>query len=122
MLGGISGGEFSEQNKKFLNNIANSGKHLLTLINNILDLSKIEAGKMELEFEMFSVSEVFNDTRAVTSALALKKDISMKYNVDSEILVYADRVRFKQIIYNLVSNAIKFTPRQRLGNCFSIKD
>lgn len=109
MLGGMSG-EFSEQNKKFLNNIANSGKHLLTLINNILDLSKIEAGKMELEFEMFSVSEVFNDTRAVTSALALKKDISVKYNVDSEILVYADRVRFKQIIYNLVSNAIKFTP------------
>lgn len=108
MLGGMSG-EFSEQNKKFLNNIANSGKHLLTLINNILDLSKIEAGKMELELEMFSVSEVFNDTKAVTSALALKKDISMQYNVDPEISVYADRVRFKQVIYNLVSNAIKFT-------------
>ncbi|MDQ1276469.1 MAG: hypothetical protein QG610_2047 [Euryarchaeota archaeon] len=111
MLGGISG-EFSEQNKKFLNNIANSGKHLLTLINNILDLSKIEAGKMELELEMFSVSEVFNDTKDVTSALALKKDISMEYNVDPEILVYADRVRFKQVIYNLVSNSIKFTPNR----------
>lgn len=110
MLGGMSG-EFSEQNKKFLNNIANSGKHLLTLINNILDLSKIEAGKMKLELEMFSVSEVFNDTRAVTSALALKKDISMEYKVDPEISVYADRVRFKQVIYNLVSNAIKFTPK-----------
>jgi PAS domain S-box-containing protein len=109
MLGGMSG-EFSEQNKKFLNNIANSGKHLLTLIIYILDLSKIEAGKMELELEMFSVSEVFNETRAVTSALALKKDISMEYNVDPEISVYADRVRFKQVIYNLVSNAIKFTP------------
>ncbi len=111
MLGGLSG-EFNEQNKKFLNNIANSGKHLLTLINNILDLSKIEAGKMELDLEVFSVSEAFNDTRAVTSALALKKDISMEYNVDPEISVYADRVRFKQVIYNLVSNAIKFTPNR----------
>ncbi|WP_410509619.1 response regulator [Methanosarcina hadiensis] len=111
MLGGMSG-EFSEQNKKFLNNIANSGKHLLTLINNILDLSKIEAGKMELEPEMFSVYEVFNDTRDVTTALAQKKDILMEYNVDPEILVFADRVRFKQIIYNLVSNSIKFTPNK----------
>jgi PAS domain S-box-containing protein len=109
MLGGMSG-EFNDQNKKFLNNIANSGKHLLTLINNILDLSKIEAGKMELELEMFSVSEVFNDTKAVTSALALKKDVTMEYSVDPEISVYADRVRFKQVIYNLVSNSIKFTP------------
>ena len=110
MLGGMSG-EFNEQNRKFLNNIANSGKHLLTLINNILDLSKIEAGKMELEPETCSVSEIFNDTRAITSALALKKDISMKYSVEPEISVYADRVRFKQIIYNLISNAIKFTSK-----------
>lgn len=110
MLGEMSG-EFDEQNKKFLNNIANSGKHLLTLINNILDLSKIEAGRMELELEIFSVSEVFNDTRAVTSALALKKEISMRYDVESELSVYADRIRFKQIIYNLISNAIKFTPK-----------
>jgi len=110
MLGGMSG-EFNEQNRKFLNNIANSGKHLLILINNILDLSKIEAGKMELEPETCSVSEVFNDTRAITSALALKKDISMKYSVEPELSVYADRVRFKQIIYNLISNAIKFTSK-----------
>jgi PAS domain S-box-containing protein len=112
MLGGMSG-EFNEQNRKFLNNIANSGKHLLTLINNILDLSKIEAGKMELEPETFLVSEVFNDTRAVTSALALKKDISMKYIVEPELSVYADRLRFKQVIYNLISNAIKFTSKGR---------
>lgn len=110
MLGGISG-EFNEQNKKFLNNIANSGKHLLTLINNILDLSKIEAGKMELDLEMFSVSEVFSDAWAVSSALALKKDISMQLEVDPGLSIYADRVRFKQIIYNLLSNAIKFTPK-----------
>jgi len=110
MLGGISG-EFNEQNRKFLNNIANSGKHLLTLINNILDLSKIEAGKMELDLEIFSVSEVFNDTRAVTSALALKKDIPMKFNLEPELSIYADRIRFKQVIYNLMSNAIKFTPK-----------
>ncbi|KKH45462.1 response regulator [Methanosarcina sp. 1.H.A.2.2] len=110
MLSGMSG-EFNEQNKKFLNNIANSGKHLLTLINNILDLSKIKTGEIELELEIFLVSDVFNDIRAVTSALALKKDISMKFNVEPELTIYADRIRFKQIIYNLMSNAIKFTPK-----------
>ncbi|MDD3247332.1 MAG: PAS domain-containing sensor histidine kinase [Methanosarcina sp.] len=110
MLGGMSG-EFNEQNKKFLNNIANSGKHLLALINNILDLSKIEAGKMELDMEMFSVSEAFSYTRAVTSDLALKKDITIKYDLVPELSIYADRIRFKQVIYNLMSNAIKFTPK-----------
>lgn len=120
MLSGISG-DFSEQNKKFLNNIDNSGKHLLALINNILDLSKIEAGKMELEPEMFLVSEVFNDTRTITSALAMKKEISMKSNVDPELTIYADRLRFKQIIYNLMSNAIKFTPKGGYVEVLAVK-
>ncbi len=110
MLEGMSG-EFNEQNTKFLNNISNSGKHLLSLINNILDLSKIEAGKMELDMEMFSVSEAFSYTRAVTSGLAMKKDITIKYDLEPELLIYADRIRFKQVIYNLMSNAIKFTPK-----------
>lgn len=108
MLGG-STGEFDELNKKFLGNISNSGKHLLSLINSILDLSKIEAGKMDLQLDYFSLQDIFTDTKNIISPLALKKNISMHFNVESGFFIYADRTRFKQIMYNLVSNAIKFT-------------
>lgn len=108
MLGGKTG-EFDELNKKF-GNISNSGKHLLSLINSVLDLSKIEAGKMDLEFDFFSLYDVFAETRNIISPLALKKNISMNFNVESGFFINADRTRFKQIMYNLVSNAIKFTP------------
>jgi PAS domain S-box-containing protein len=109
MLGGTTG-EFDELNKKFLGNISNSGKHLLSLINSILDLSKIEAGKMDLQLDYFSLHDIFTDTKNIISPLAMKKNISMNFNVDSGFFIYADRTRFKQIMYNLVSNAIKFTP------------
>ncbi|WP_440955343.1 hybrid sensor histidine kinase/response regulator [Methanosarcina sp. Mfa9] len=111
MLGGMTGG-LDEQNMRFLKNISNSGIHLLALINNILDLSKIEAGKMDLEIENFSVPEVFADTKTVTTPLSLKKNISVEFDVKQGIFISADRVRFKQILYNLVSNAIKFTPNE----------
>jgi len=109
MLGGTTG-EFDELNKKFLGNISNSGKHLLSLINSILDLSKIEAGKMDLELDYFTLYDTFTDTKNIISPLALKKNISMNFNVESGFFIYADRTRFKQIMYNLVSNAVKFTP------------
>ncbi|MCQ1537072.1 response regulator [Methanosarcina sp. KYL-1] len=103
-------GEFSIQSRKFLTNISSSGKHLLSLINNILDLSKIEAEEMHLEMEIFALSEVFADTKNVTTPLSFKKNITTIFEVDRNLLVSADRTRFKQILYNLVSNAIKFTP------------
>lgn len=109
MLGGTTG-EFDELNKKFLGNISNSGKHLLSLINSILDLSKIEAGKMDLQFDYFSLQDIFTDTKSIISPLAMKKNISMSFSAESGFFIYADRTRFKQIMYNLVSNAIKFTP------------
>lgn len=102
--------EFDELNKKFLGNISNSGKYLLSLINSILDLSEIEAGKMDLEFNYFSLYDVFTDTKNIISPLALKKNILMNFNVESSLFIYADKTHFKQIMYNLVSNAIKFTP------------
>ena len=109
MLGGTTG-EFDELNRKFIGNISNSGKHLLSLINSVLDLSKIEAGKMDLELDFFSLYDVFADTRNVISPLALKKNISLNFNVEPGFFINADRTRFKQIMYNLVSNAVKFTP------------
>ncbi|HIH94631.1 TPA: response regulator [Methanosarcina acetivorans] len=109
MLGEATG-EFDELNRKFLGHISNSGKHLLSLINSVIDLSRIEAGKMDLEPDFFSLYDIFADTKSISSPLALKKNISMDFNVESDFLIYADRTRFKQIMYNLVSNAIKFTP------------
>lgn len=109
MLGGTTG-EFDELNKKFLGNISSSGKHLLSLINSILDLSKIEAGEMALQLDYFSLHDVFTDTKNIISPLAMRKNISMNFNAESGFFIYADRMRFKQIMYNLVSNAIKFTP------------
>ncbi|WP_052733572.1 PAS domain-containing sensor histidine kinase [Methanosarcina sp. 1.H.T.1A.1] len=109
LLEGING-ELDERTKRYLNNISRSGNHLLILINNILDLSKIEAGKMELNLECFFVSEVFEDLKFIASASALNKDISIEFNVKDNLSIIADKVRFKQILYNLISNAIKFTP------------
>lgn len=99
-----------EMQKKFMGNISTSGKHLLSLINNILDLSKIEAGKMELHYELFGPNATIDEVKQLVSPLADKKGIKLEFTKD-EILgkIYADRLRFKQILFNLTSNAIKFT-------------
>jgi PAS domain S-box-containing protein len=109
MLGGTTG-EFDDLNKKFLGNISSSGKHILSLTNSILDLSRIEAGKIELQLAYFSLQEIFTDTKSILFPLAMQKKISMNFDVESGFYIYADRMRFKQIMYNLVSNAIKLTP------------
>ncbi len=111
MLDG-NAGEIADMQKKFLGNISTSGKHLLSLINNILDLSKIEAGKMELNYELFGIYTTIDEIKQVISPLAQKKDIDLKIVNDGSLQeIYADRVRFKQILFNLASNAIKFTPQ-----------
>ncbi|MDD3042499.1 MAG: response regulator [Methanosarcinaceae archaeon] len=103
-------GPLNTKQQRFVGNISVSGKHLLGLINNILDLSKVEAGDMKLEVESFAVSEVFAETRSMVIPLAFKKNILIETTVDQKLCVRADKKRFKQILYNLVSNAIKFTP------------
>ncbi|MHC1753979.1 MAG: response regulator [Methanosarcina sp.] len=104
-------GELSQKQKKFLGNISMSGKHLLALINNILDISKIEAGKMELNYETFAVIETFNEVKQLTSPLLEKKGLKVEFCIDEKLVnIYADKIRFKQILFNLASNAIKFTP------------
>lgn len=110
MLGG-SVGEMQEIQKKFMSNISISGKHLLSLINNILDLSKIEAGKMELNCELFGAYAVIDEVKQLVSPLADKKGLKLELNRDEKLeKIYADRLKFKQILFNLASNAIKFTP------------
>ena len=103
-------GELNDKQLKYVNNISTSGKHLLELINDILDLSKVEAGKMELHYSEFSISSVFEEVRAIFVPIAQKKSLEITFNVESIVTLEADRGRMIQVLYNLVSNAIKFTP------------
>ncbi|MDW7731331.1 MAG: PAS domain S-box protein [Methanolobus sp.] len=110
LLEGIFG-ELTDKQNRSLGHISTSGKHLLELINDILDLSKVESGKMELNYENFTVSEVLGNVGSIASPLAKKKNITLQVSIEQkDISICADEVRFKQILYNLVSNAIKFTP------------
>ncbi|RXA18251.1 response regulator [Methanosarcina sp. MSH10X1] len=103
-------GELNEKQCKYVNNISTSGKHLLVLINDILDLSKVEAGRMELHYSEFSVSSIFEEVKTVLSPLAQVKALEVTFNIESDLTTLeADRGRLIQILYNLVSNAIKFT-------------
>ena len=96
--------------KEFLTDVLASGKHLLQLINDVLDLSKIEAGKMDLAPERFDLSAAVDEVCAVVSAIATSKEISLIRRVDPDVaIVTLDRHRFIQILYNLLSNGIKFT-------------
>jgi len=104
-------GELNDPQKKYVSNIARSGKHLLSLINDILDLSKIEAGQKQLEYSSFELHEALDEISKLTKPLISKKNIGLQMELPSEdIRVYADRKKFKQIMYNLLSNAAKFTP------------
>ncbi|WP_342305516.1 ATP-binding protein [Methanolobus sp. ZRKC5] len=103
-------GVLGSQQKKSLNHISNSGRHLLKLINDILDISKVESGKMELYYEDFFASEMFMTVLNIISPLARKKNIKLESSiVPDNLLVNADKIRFKQILFNLASNAVKFT-------------
>ncbi|MDR6223556.1 PAS domain S-box-containing protein [Methanococcoides alaskense] len=106
-------GKLNEKQTKYVGNVLISGKHLLTLINNILDISKIEAGKMHLRSEDLELNEIIEDTTSILSPLANKKRINLSHSIaDNVITTNADKTMFKQIMYNLVSNAIKFTPEE----------
>jgi diguanylate cyclase (GGDEF)-like protein/PAS domain S-box-containing protein len=104
-------GELSENQERYVRNIHSSGKHLLELINNVLDLARIEAGKYEMVYETFPVDDVVSDVVNIMKSLAEKKFIEISVSIGEDISnITADRVKLKQILYNLLSNAIKFTP------------
>ena len=104
-------GELNEKQFRYVSNISTSGKNLLVLINDILDLSKVEAKRMDLHYSEFSIYTVFEEVKTVLSPLAQAKFLEVTFNVESGFrTLEADRGRLIQILYNLVSNAIKFTP------------
>jgi PAS domain S-box-containing protein len=103
-------GPINEKQKEYLEDILNSGQHLLQLINDVLDLSKVEAGKMQFDPEKFTLAKALRDVCAVTKPIAQKKGICLELRVAPELgEVTLDQQKFKQILYNLLSNAIKFT-------------
>lgn len=101
----------AEEQHEFLTNILTSGKHLLRLINDVLDISKIEAGKMDLHPEAVSLLETVEGVLGTVKPLATKKHIQVSSGLAPDLpAAWADPPRLKQILYNLLSNAIKFTP------------
>jgi protein-histidine pros-kinase len=106
-------GKLNEKQKEYLNDILNSGRHLLQLINDILDLSKVEAGKMELYPETFSISKSVGEVCSVVSPLAKKKNITIETEISPRLeCVTLDQQKFKQVLFNLLSNAVKFTDNE----------
>ncbi|MCP4344362.1 MAG: PAS domain S-box protein [Desulfobacterales bacterium] len=98
--------------QNYLKNIQTSGQNLSELINNILDLSKIEAGKMELSVEPLNIRTLIQSIYHINKAQALQKGISFQYDIDSGLpdIISSDRTKLNQILMNLTGNAIKFTP------------
>jgi CheY-like chemotaxis protein len=104
-------GELNSKQLKYSHNILNSGRHLLQLINDILDLSKVEAGRLEVARTAFPPAKALREVQTIVKALAHKKTIALDFQVADDLPpLLADEGKFKQIMYNLLSNAIKFTP------------
>ena len=104
-------GEINERQDEYLHDIWNSGRHLLELLNEILDLSKVEAGQMVLEPSMFRVDSALEYSLAMVRERATLHAITVTVQVDDDVgTIEADELRFKQVVLNLLSNAVKFTP------------
>jgi signal transduction histidine kinase len=111
VLGERMFGELTDKQAEYVNDIHSSGAHLLSLINDILDLSKVEAGRMELDVSAFSVP------MAIDNAITLIKERAGRHGIELESVldpglgeIHADERKMKQILLNLLSNAVKFTP------------
>ncbi len=103
-------GDLSGEQKEAISNIDESGRHLLTLINDILDLSRIESGKFQLDIAPTSIESVVETSIRIVSEMAMQKRIAIENEFDPQLLIVeADARRLKQILVNLLSNAIKFT-------------
>ena len=104
-------GELNELQEEYLTDVHQSSEHLLSLINDILDLSKVEAGKLELELSDMDLRQVLKNSLVMVKEKAMKHRIGLVSNINSiPKIIKADERKIKQIIYNLLSNAVKFTP------------
>ena len=104
-------GPLNEKQKRYVNNVLTSGKHLLLLINQILDMAKVEAGKMKLSLSSLPMKSLLNEISMLVADVVAKKNLHMLLEIAEDLpSIDADELKVKQIIYNLLSNAVKFTP------------
>src|SRR3990172_1933696 len=110
-------GPLNEKQKKYVNNVLTSGKHLLLLINQILDMAKVEAGKMKLAVSSLPMKSLLNEISLLVADMVSKKKLRMLLEIAEDLPnIEADELKVKEIIYNLLSNAVKFTPEDgKLG-------
>jgi signal transduction histidine kinase/CHASE3 domain sensor protein len=104
-------GPLGEAYADYVRHVSDGAHHLLALVNDILDLSRIEAGRIDLQHEEFAAPQAIYEVLSATGPLAQAKKIELHSQASSTLFAYGDRTRFKQILYNLLSNAVKFTPR-----------
>jgi signal transduction histidine kinase len=115
MLEGIDG-PLTDYMENDLKLIQKNGQHLLHLINDVLDMAKIESGRMNLHLETFKVHEVLDEVCSITSTLASEKNLALFIETDSDmdVEISADVTRLRQVIINLVNNSIKFTEKGKV--------
>jgi PAS domain S-box-containing protein len=105
-------GDLNAKQQSYVGNVLVSGRHLLQLVNDVLDISKVEAGRMDLACERTPIGGIVDIVRSVIAAVAAKKGIELEVAVPDDLPeVFVDPGRIKQVLYNLIANAIKFTPR-----------
>lgn len=107
-------GSLNTRQSKYVSNILISGKNLLEIINNLLDVSKLEAGERSLNYEDVDIASLIGEIRMSLLSFASNKKVSVEVKVDTSLeKVQADRIKLRQILYNLINNAIKFTPEKK---------
>jgi signal transduction histidine kinase len=107
----------SEDQIKYASVIFNAGNDLLTLINDILDLSKIESGKLDMQNEDIRISDILSDMQSLFAEMAMNKNINLTKPTALDVppTIFTDKQRVEQVIKNLLSNAFKFTPEVALS-------
>ena len=117
MLAGLTG-DLNERQKEYIQDISDSGEHLLALINDVLDLSKIEAGKTEVEDAVFDIADVIDESLSLIREMAVASEVAISRKILlNDIQIRGDLRMMKQVVVNLLSNALKFTPQ---GGCVTI--
>ena len=125
-------GNLTKKQEEYISDIRVAGLHLLGMINDILDLSKLEANLMKLNKTEFKITRLLSEIQNIVLPIAQKKNISLKINLKENISINADYQKLQQILFNLISNAIKYTPEKghvevsakKNGNyvCIAVKD
>jgi signal transduction histidine kinase len=103
-------GDLNAKQEEYLDDILASGNHLLSLINDVLDLSKVEAGQFELEVAPFALRDALESGVVMVRERATQDDVRVVLAADAAFVVEGDERRIRQVIFNLLSNAVKFTP------------